>query len=168
MGRQVYTYIKDAQGDIVWSSVELDGIECEHEDTFFCGRNEETNVIAMYADNETGEIDITSVKSFNRIRKELRGKQDLSDKIYSRLCDRMDALRSCRAQATSIDNFNDFDAELGGCYEQLDEEYWNRASDMIQLMEHTRNKAEDLAADKQGFAVRGDFAGYTIYWRNDE
>lgn len=168
MGRSVYTYIKDPQGKIVWSSTELDNVECEHEDTFFCGRNEETNIIAMYADSETDEIDITSPESFKDICHELSAKQDEADKLYNRLMDRIDALRECRAKALSLAIFQDFDAELRYAYEELEDEYWNRASDMIQLMDHTRYKAEELVTAKQGFYTRDDFAGYTIYWRNDE
>lgn len=168
MGRQVYTYIKDPEGNIVWSSVELEGVKCEHEDTFFCGRNEETGIIAMYADGEHDEINITDAETFKRIRRELQDKQDESDKIYNRLMDRIDALRECRAKALSLTIFHDFDEELRDCYERLDDEYWNRASDMIQLMERTRDKAEALVLAKQGYGMRGDFAGYTIYWRNDE
>lgn len=168
MGRQVYTYIKDPQGDIVWSSTELEGIKCEHEDTYFSGRNEETNIIATYADRENDEINITKSADFNRIRDELQEAQDGFDKLYNRLEDRIDALRSCRAKASSLTVFEDFDEVLNECYEVLDNTYWNRGNDMIQLMQHTRDKAASLVLAKQGFSSRGDLAGYTIYWRNDE
>jgi len=168
MGRAVYTYIKDPEGNIVWSSTELEGVKCEHGDTCFFGRNDETTIIALYADNETGEINITNAETFNHIRDELQAKQDENDKIYNRLMDRIDALRECRAKASSIAIFTDFDDALNDSYESLDDTYWNRGGDMVQLMNRTREQAKELATAKQGFFIQGDFAGYTIYWRNDE
>lgn len=168
MGRQVYTYIKDPQGNIVWSSTELEGINCEHEDTYFCGRNKETSIIAMYADRDSDEVDITKPADFNRVRDELQAVQDELDKLYNRLEDRIDALRNCRANASSLNAFDEFDVMLNDAYETLDDTYWNRGNDMIQLMQRTRSKAESFAAAKQGFVSHGDLDGYTIYWRNDE
>lgn len=168
MARSVYTYIKDPQGNIVWSSTELDGVNCEHEDTDFCGRNEETGIIALYANNEAGEIDITSRESFNHIRRELEWKQVASNKYYERFLDRIEALRECRAKASSLAIFLEFEAELCNTYERVEDEYWNRAGDMIQLMEHTRQKAAELVTAKRGCYTCDDFIGYTIYWRNDE
>lgn len=168
MGRDVYTYIKDRTGKIVWSSIELEGQDCDHEDTFFCGRNDETSIIATRANDETGELDITDKDTFDYIISLLQECQDKSDAEWHRLDSRADALTECRAKAINLAIFEEFDQALRDTYNIMKCEYWNRGMDMINLMRRTRELAKEFAYNANGFCDDWDLGGYTLYWRNDE
>ena len=189
MSREVYTVIKDQQNKIVWSSVDLDDCDCPHLDIFFCGRNDETNLIAQRANwegEEAPELDITDEKTFDDVKNELNRLWNVSLELRNKAQNRLDALYSCREHALSLKLFYEFDEEIESLEHDIDGEYWERANDMIDLMNKTRHEFDRFVSNARDAYKRygSDFDyvndplgrpncdkntfGYRMYWVDSE
>lgn len=157
MGREIYTIIKDPNGNIVWDSA--DAIE-----GFFCGRYEETGIIAYCADCDDGLLDFTDQEVRDRIINDLQNIQDSNDRTYNRLMNRIDDLRAARCHALTVKLFDDFTDEMETLQADCDAEYWTRAGDMIQLMNRTVEVAAGYANSEMWYGGQPDLHGYRVFW----
>lgn len=164
MGREIFTIIKDKDNKIVWSSVELFEVQCDHGDTNFYGRDRATDVIARWA-NEDSEgdyvVDFSDPKIYTALVDELTEVQDEEDAEYDMLHERLDALKSCRARAMNLNLFYEFDAEVTEMTQEIKERRWNKAVHMQELMADTRRKAASLVKQEPFGTNIGD---YKICW----
>lgn len=156
MGRDMYTVIKNESGRIIWSSAELFDIDCEHEDTAFCGRNEETGAIANRVDNE-GFFDITDPAVFKETVEMLRELQMKADRMRKRAQTLIANANMASIHVGTLNEFLNFVDYIDSLHDDYDDIYWNRAEDMIGLMDHTREKFEAM-----------NKPNYRMCWVNDE
>lgn len=165
MGREIYTIVKDPEGKIVWDSAEV-------EERWFCGRTEESDVIARraYWDDAVEEpehgilVSITDPKVFDVIAEELQCEQDKSDALFHSLNERVSDLRMARQRALTVKIFDEFTEYMDELQRNIDDTYWDRGADMIRLMRRTLDAAAELA--HSGFWHNGwpELNGYQIFW----
>jgi len=170
MGRQVYTVIKDTKSDkILWASTELElDYPYKHSDFYFVGRNELTDYIASVCGAD-GEFDFSDPEVCERMCAALQERQNVMDKEYDRMADRINLARTAASHAPSVDAFCDFCDFIDDLQGSIDATYWTEAADMKSLMLNTVYQARELL-EEPDYSLKFNPTEHNLQllWINDE